>query len=337
MSTDFWRHHNFRLEPWGSDYQPPIEIDELSQSTSEVDATVETSDWSLFDRRRPLVNLPRRIIFIDGRRRIDAPLVGGSGNVVNYGAFGTVAAGAVIVDRSECKAICVYAPIRRILGFGGNQEAPQTTISCPLGSKEELLYHAVAPHESNNSDVRRNIVMKEMFQAEVNIARQFSSDDNTLVVRDGPLSYRSLPSTLGYIKTMHRNYLCTTHADLLWELEPGQRTPIFQIQDQQQYLWSWYLKSGSNETSHSFGYHDLHGIVRLELSSEIPLEVAIKIADQTTYLIPEYSSHPYKDLRAPQNLTPVGALERELGRRMGNASLIRRRVQHFLANAGGKM
>ncbi|BAZ08326.1 hypothetical protein NIES4071_01310 [Calothrix sp. NIES-4071] len=170
MSTEFWQNHNFRLEPWGSDYQPPIEIDELSESTSEVDATVETSDWSLFTRRPSEVDLPRRVIFIDGRRRIDAALVGGSGNVVNYGAFGTVAAGAVIVDRSECSSVCVFAPIRRILGFGGNQEAPHTTISCPLGSNEELLYHAVAPHESNNPDVRRNLVMKEMFQAEANIA-----------------------------------------------------------------------------------------------------------------------------------------------------------------------
>lgn len=73
MSTEFWRHHNFRLEPWGSDYQPPIEIDELSQSTSDVNATVEASQWSLFNKRRPQVDLPRRIIFIDGRRRIDAP------------------------------------------------------------------------------------------------------------------------------------------------------------------------------------------------------------------------------------------------------------------------
>jgi hypothetical protein len=81
------------------------------------------------------------------------------------------------------------------------------------------------------------------------------------------------------------------------------------------------------------GYHDLHGIIRIDLDGAIPLERAKVIADQSTYLIPQYASHPIRDPRAPQNLTPVGALEKELGRRMGSRELISRRLRDFLAES----
>lgn len=175
-----------------------------------------------------------------------------------------------------------------------------------------------------------------MLAAETLLASErLATEPNTLIIRDGRLPYNSPNLTLGYVKTMHKTYLSEKYAALLWELAPGERSPIFLIKEKNRPHWSWYLKSGDEQICPSqLGYHALHGIVRLELSSEIPLETAQEIADQSTYLIPEYASHPYKDPRAPQNLTPVGALERELGRRMGNAALIKRRVQHFLASVG---
>ncbi|MFH7024138.1 MAG: hypothetical protein ACHBN1_01720 [Heteroscytonema crispum UTEX LB 1556] len=336
MTLDFWQENNFRLEPWGNDYQPPIDIEELPQSASEVDATVEEADWSKFCKHRQLPDLPQRLVFIDGRRRIDAALVGGSGNTVNYGVFGTIAVGAVVVDRTTHTATCANLTIRRILGFGGNREAPKTHIPCPFGSGAELVYEPTKPYLENNPEIRKNLVQNAMLKAEATLAsQQYATQRNTLVIRDGRLPYNSPTFTLGYVKTMHKNYLSEKHAALLWELKPGERSPIFLIKEQNRPNWSWYLKSGNFQTnSQRFGYHDLHGVVRLELSSENPLETAVHIADQSTYLIPEYASHPYKDPRAPQNLTPVGALERELGRHMGDANLIKRRLQHFLASVG---
>lgn len=334
MSLNFWQENNFRLEPWGTDYQPPIDLEELSESSSEVDPTVEAADWSKFQTTTP-PELPQQLIFIDGRRRIDAALVGGSGNTVNYGVFGTIAVDAVVVNRTTRTATCSQFTIRRILGFGGEQKAPQTRIPCPLGSGAELVYEPVEPYLENNPEIRKNLVQNAMLKAEATFAFQnYTMQPDTLVIRDGRLPYNSPDFTLGYVKTMHKNYLSAEHAALLWELKPGERTPIFLIKSQNRPHWSWYLKSGNSQYPQNLGYHGLHGIVRLELSSEIPLQTAQKIADQTTYLIPEYASHPYKDPRAPQNLTPVGALERELGRRMGDANLIKRRVQHFLASGG---
>jgi uncharacterized protein len=334
--SSFWRSHNFRLEPWGNDYEPPIQISgELSLTESDVNPTVETDNWDCFEPQEAR-SLPNRLIFIDGRRRLDAALVGGDGNTITYGVFGTIAVGAVVVDRTIPKASCIEIDVHRVLGFGGEQDAVSTPIPCPLGSKAKLLlYKAIKSNQPNTPEARGAIVQNSMLAAEEQLVGKLNiKDTDTLVIRDGALRYESPTSTLGYIKTMHKQYLSENYAALMWKLLPGQRTPIFHIKDRSQY--SWYLKSGNSQHSpQQLGYHDLHGIVRMELSSKIDIETAKEIANQTCYLIPYYASHPSRDPRAPQNLAPVSALERELGRRMGDAILIKRRLQCFLASFGG--
>jgi hypothetical protein len=338
--SNFWRSHNFRLEPWGNDYEPPIQIsEELAPSESDVELTVEpTDDWESFEAQPPL-SLPNQLIFIDGRRRLDAAIVGSNCNTIIYGVFGTIAVGAVVVDRTIPKASYLLEPeieIQRVVGFGGKQETVDTPIPCPLGSKSKLFYEAFNDKFDNTPAARGAIVQTAMLKAEEELVGKLDiKDADTLVIRDGSLRNESPVFTLGYIKTMHRQYLPEKYAALLWKLLPGQRTPIFKIKLQNRSLYSWYLKSGdSQHLPQHLGYHDLYGIVRLELSSEIPLEKAKEIANQTCHLIPYYASHPSRDPRAPQNLAPVGALERELGRRMGDATLIKRRLQNFLASFG---
>ncbi|MEH2280523.1 MAG: hypothetical protein V7K90_04135 [Nostoc sp.] len=335
--SKFWRSHNFRLEPWGNDYEPPIQIsEELSLTESDVNPTVETDNWDCFQSSQAR-SLPNRLIFIDGRRRLDAALVGGNGNTIIYSVFGTIAVGAVVVDRTIPKASYLEPEIdiHRVVGFGGEQETVSTHIPCPLGSKAKLLYKAITRKFDNTPEVRRVIVQTAMLEAEEQLVSKLDvKDADTLVIRDGSLRYESPVFTLGYIKTMHRQYLPEKYAALLCKLLPGQRTPIFEIKNTSQY--SWYLKSGDSQHSpQKLGYHDLYGIVRLELSKKNGIDRATEIANQTCYLIPYYASHPSRDPRAPQNLAPVSALERELGRRMGDAILIKRRLQSFLASFGG--
>ena len=40
-----------------------------------------------------------------------------------------------------------------------------------------------------------------------------------------------------------------------------------------------------------------------------------------------YASEPYKDPRAPQNLYPIGGLERDLRHRLGDARLVFRALR----------
>jgi hypothetical protein len=44
-------------------------------------------------------------------------------------------------------------------------------------------------------------------------------------------------------------------------------------------------------------------------------------------LLPKLSSAPHKDPRAPQNLVPIGGLERELRRRLGDQQLLYRALR----------
>jgi len=59
------------------------------------------------------------------------------------------------------------------------------------------------------------------------------------------------------------------------------------------------------------------GIVRLECSADLPRAEVVRLADLTARLLPPLASVPHKDPRAPQNLVPIGGLERELRHRLG--------------------
>jgi hypothetical protein len=51
------------------------------------------------------------------------------------------------------------------------------------------------------------------------------------------------------------------------------------------------------------------------------------LADTTAKLLPRFASSEHKDPRAPQNLYPIGALERELRRRLGDPHLLYRALR----------
>jgi len=56
-------------------------------------------------------------------------------------------------------------------------------------------------------------------------------------------------------------------------------------------------------------------------------EEAGLLADLTTRLLPPLASSPHKDPRAPQNLVPIGGLERELRHRLGDQQLLYRSLR----------
>ncbi|MGF1491910.1 MAG: hypothetical protein ACFBSC_05525 [Microcoleaceae cyanobacterium] len=335
---NFWKHYDFRLEPWGVDYDTPVRFsadETLSDVAIELD--VEQADWSACSAPKS-TSLPERLLFVDGRRRVDARFLGRNGNELIMGAFGTVAVGGVLVDRVKCEAWCHSAFVRRVVATGGQCLAPQVRIDSPAGSLGDLCYDLTLTDPANDPQTPVNLIQEAMLQEESRYASEFGTEPNLMVVRDGPLlyqPYRSPDLAIGYVKTMGRCYLQGEKAEILWQLRPGQRTPIFALGEagSPKRRWSWYLRSGDDQLNlQNLGYHGLHGIVRLDLYGNVPLAQATEIANQTCLLIPEYASTPSRDPRAPQNLTPVGALERDLARLMGNQTLVSRRLQQFLSN-----
>jgi uncharacterized protein len=119
---------------------------------------------------------------------------------------------------------------------------------------------------------------------------------------------------------MVTQYLDGDCAALLPRLAPGQRTPIFALGNSVLDRYAWYLRLIPSQDN----WHELAGLVRCEVRMELGLDTAVEVADRVACRLPEFAGRPGVDPRAPQNLTPVGALESRLKHRMGSATYVRR-------------
>jgi len=75
------------------------------------------------------------------------------------------------------------------------------------------------------------------------------------------------------------------------------------------------------------------GVVRLECSAARPVAEVTRLAELTACVLPPLASTPHKDPRAPQNLVPIGGLERQLRHRLGDQQVLYRALR--LAAAAG--
>src|SRR2546426_8383830 len=114
-------------------------------------------------------------------------------------------------------------------------------------------------------------------------------------------------------------------------LQPGERTPIFAILDGKYDRYAWYLRLAEPRALD----YGVAGIIRLEVRTGVGIEEAVKSASTSAACLPAFASDPCRDPRSPQNLVPVGALEQELRRRMGDSMLIRRGIEKRLYETVG--
>ena len=63
------------------------------------------------------------------------------------------------------------------------------------------------------------------------------------------------------------------------------------------------------------------------LGNPFPLHRLTNVAELTARLLPPLASAPHKDPRAPQNLVPIGGLERELRHRLGDQHILYRALR----------
>jgi hypothetical protein len=95
--------------------------------------------------------------------------------------------------------------------------------------------------------------------------------------------------------------------------------------DRRYYAWFVCLRSpGPRDVA-------LSGLALIEMDSAATREEAVRTADLTTAVLPRYASSPHRDPRAPQNLLPVGQLERALRHRLGDRGYIARLIQEAFA------
>ena len=311
----------FAVEAWAPDYGAPIGgDDELTASSAIVDHEVEVplSAWTPC-QPAATVAPPACVVFTDGVRRVDAQVwVEDDDRRVRPGICASYAAGAV---RCDGRAEVVAVAVQRGLFTAAASAETITTMHGPF---------EVRAAAGDTTEQLSLCLQQRMSELEVEVARGAGPAD--LVCVDGPLRASGYPpATVGYIKTHRVRYLAPAADDVVARLAAGQRTPLFLVSAPVHSRFSWYVRLPFS--SESGGGHPWAGVVRCEMAADVEPGTAISLADQVTVALPRFASAPQKDPRAPQNLYPIGGLERALRHRLGDAAVLYRALRR--AAAGG--
>lgn len=302
------------VDPWDPEYGGSVELEELTPAS--VDTGVETDQWKAHTPQT-VAHLPH-CAFVDGVRRIDLRLYAEEAETVAPALAGSWAVGSAwaaqppTIDRVE---------VGRALVLGGGLHHPDLTAWV---GRQSVAYPCQSIPGRSSIDPIQGL-QNQMREAEANLAsRIFGSGEAELLVLDGPLTYFSVAGpVVGLIKRQSRAYLPPQRSDILGQLAPGTRTPLFGIGDQQLTRYSWYVRIATGRLIDGV----MTGIVRLEVSAESEISEAIRLADLTASILPRFASRIGRDPRAPQNLYPVGRLESVLRHRLGDPLLLRRSLE----------
>jgi hypothetical protein len=253
------------------------------------------------------------LALVDGVRRGEASLWLDADGVPARGVAGSHACGGVLAPHD---GPCVFGPesVRRLVIFGSGQVAglPPTAGGFAWEARSIADPAPDAPLRELQARMRR---------AEGTLAERLCSD-GYLTVIDGPLNYvrsRDLP-VVGYVKTHHRALLAPEHHGRIPRLAAGERTSLFQLGEDR---YSTYVRLAAAPATAS----PWAGIIRLEVPQSSGLSAAVDVVDRVTGAICRYAGVPHRDPRAPQNLQPIGALERRLRHLLGDARLAARAVR----------
>jgi hypothetical protein len=306
----------FRVDPWSVEYGASVETD-LGPSTVEVNPDVEvpTAEWSSIGPRAS-AREPATVFFVDGVRRVDARVwIEGDDGDAQPGICASFGAGVTRCG-SGLRAKVIHPSVGRGV-FSASAHASE--IVTVHGTYAPFVANGPTPKDLWLT-LQERMAHREVDAAEA--ARAECTDpDGALVVLDGPLAGRHhITGAVGMVKTHDVAYLPPDLHRLVSGLTPGARTPLFAISGRFS-RFSWYLRlPGSADAPWA-------GVVRVECSTEVPVAAACALADTVGVTLGRYASEPYKDPRAPQNLYPIGGLERELRRRLGHPRLLFRALR----------
>ncbi|CAN5166314.1 hypothetical protein BH20ACT9_BH20ACT9_24510 [soil metagenome] len=322
----------FAVDTWAPDYGSAMEAAALEPAAVEpnLDVEVPAADWA---PRRPPGTPARRVLFIDGVRRIDARVwISGDDGRTHLGIAASYAAGVVGCDG---EARLLAARVRR----GLFTPAP--------GAEAIVTRHGVYEARMVDGDTTEQLsagLQQRMGELEARVADEVDEPsgprprprplstgprprprpcptDRVLVV-DGPLFGRQhVPGAVGYIKTHRVGYLPAAAQRVVAALAAGQRTPLFAVTDRRWSRYSWYARLPGGEG------HPWAGVVRCESSADLDPSAAARLADRVTVTLPRFASAGHKDPRAPQNLYPIAGMERELASRLGDGALLYRALR----------
>ncbi|EYB66868.1 hypothetical protein DEIPH_ctg064orf0034 [Deinococcus phoenicis] len=343
-----------RLDPW------PVDTFDGQLTLSPFAGLVfnaEMDRWAALPTRG-VPERVRRVLVVDGKPRMEARLLlddeAGTLSVAGFGAF---VVGAVdLCPHGTRRAELQGVAARRVLAYSGDARLEAARLSPRNPHSGRLEYD---PHPFSGAQVEgaRSKIQRLMLDAEQQMSADLASPlpldetdpdalPDTLVLQDGPVRIGEAGrAVVGYVKTLHTDYLGADRIGLLTELKPGERTPIlrFTLGDRgeggeggREQRFTWYVRL----CEAPFYQHPLAGVMRLEMhapeDSEFVPRGVQDIADLSGALLCRLASQPHKDPRAPQNLIPTAALEQAMGRAMGSPELVTRRIRAHLAQEYGR-
>jgi hypothetical protein len=305
------------VEGWAPEYGSPIETDDALADADKVDESVEVDGvWAPLPGSDDGTGV---VAFVDGVRRIDARLTLDEPEGPVPGICGSYAVGAVIWDRIEGRSEVSDPRVERLAVFGGGRGVPIPVVS------DRLVYRSESVPETDPGFLIQRF-HGAMRKAEATLSETLAQS-GMFVVADGPINDLSATEKVGYVKSHRAPYLSPEKAPIIGRLRAGERTPLFLIGQGGAYpRYSWYQRLAALPNGHSWT-----GVVRCEVSSALSLERARLVADRTAAVLTEVGSEPHIDPRAPQNLIPIGALERQLRRRLGDPRIVYRALRSAVA------
>ena len=293
----------------------PIAYDSLVEASpsdmeGEIEDDVELAEWRPLTPE-PLAALPT-LAFVDGVERRERRISAEGEGLPIAGLLASYAAGAVWPGRSPAFRH-IFVQRRAILADGARPETLRLSAHNTCVDYE--------PASSPDPDFEGLEAALRTFRAnlESQVVRALIVDGCDLVIVDGRLPPNLDSRVVGLIKTPHvLPSVVTKHYGLLAGLRAGERSPVFVRRRSDRAFYSWFVCLRTPSAMDIA----LSGLALLEMDT--PKRDALRVADQTTALLPRYASEPYQDPRAPQNLLPVALLERELRHRLGDPDLIAR-------------
>lgn len=326
-----------RLLPWQPEYGTAMQFDADAPDFGDddevvIDLTVERATWAPITRTAAV----DRVYLVDGVRRAEAHALDDDGGSASgtpaLGLFGSYAIGAVEID-GTARIMQDRVRVERRYLHTGTAEVPDRILAF---QQTRLAFASRTVPTASNANSLVAALNRAMLDEEARLAATLSEDETALTLVDGPLRSLRAPGrrVVGYVKRIQQWYVPRAELELLATLLPGERTPLFRISGSPkdplhlaEGRYSWFVRLPAPGPH----VHYLGGVLRLECSASISPERASELADQSATLLPRLASSPVRDPRAPQNLTPVGALEAHLTHLLGDRRLIARLLAASIA------
>ncbi|MEX2235941.1 MAG: hypothetical protein WEB00_00195 [Dehalococcoidia bacterium] len=310
-----------KLDPRPPSYDSLVETLLEPEQSRLVQHDIERADWRPLD---PPPGPTLKPVFVDGVQRLEMRVSAEGEGWPISGILASCAAGAIWPGADPALR---HVSVERRLILGRGARASVVTVRADNATLQFV------PESTKGDDFEEltRALGYARAQMESDVVRRLIADGCELIVVDGRLPEIRGGPVVGLIKTLHDLYVSDPeHVSCLGLLRGGQRSPVFLIERKRGAYYSWFV------CLRTPGPLDLglSGLARLEMEESAGRERAIATADLTARVLPPYASTPERDDRAPQNLLPVGQLERELRHRLGDAELIKRWLRVTFSKEG---